>query len=102
MNIQKSEDIPRNDRLSRDIFDRSAYGFHFTDADMTGDERIGDACQPAVPEMNIGAAHFGCDGLEQHGTVFHLRQRIASDLCRLTWSRYDGGPYRFFRIKRES
>ena len=52
------------------------------------DDRIWDAGQAAVPEVNIRAAHFRAHGAKESGARGQVRTRKLSDLDRLPGRRH--------------
>jgi hypothetical protein len=61
------------------------------DGDVTGNERIGDAGEAAMVQMNVGATDLGVACPEERGTGLEVRGRRLAKLDRLVGCRDDGG-----------
>ena len=65
MDVVEGHDVPGDERLSDEVLHFAA-GFQYpADAHVAWNDRIGHAGQTAVAQVNIGAAHFAGDRLEE-------------------------------------
>ena len=58
---------------------------------VSGDDRVWDTGEPAVPEMNVRTAYFGSLGAQQRGAGWQVRSCELADLDRYTRRSHDGG-----------
>jgi len=74
VDVEECYDVAFLDSAAVDVRDRSANLCDSADADMTGNDRVGNARQLSVQQMNVGAAHFRIHRVQQGAAWLELRR----------------------------
>ena len=88
MHVEKHRTITLAQGSSIQSIDGTANRVEHTSRHMTRDDRIWDAGQAAVPEVNIGAAYLRARSAEEGRARRQVRTRKLSDLNRLPGRRH--------------
>ena len=87
MHIEEHGTIALAQRLAIDAAQAAANRLEGAGGNMTGDDRVGDTGQTTVPQVDIGAAHFGSRGPQQRRALGEIRAREFANLDRLRAAR---------------
>jgi len=80
MHIEKHRTIALAQIRSVESSDRSTNRIEHTGRHVSWNDRIWDAGQPAVPQVNIGAAHLRARGTKERSARGQVRTRKLPDL----------------------
>ena|SRR6188768_3261138 len=83
MHVEKHRTIALAQIRSVESSDAPANRIEHTSRDVSWNDRIWDARQAPVPQVNIGAAHFRARGTKERSTRGQVRTRKLPDLDRL-------------------
>ena len=90
MHIEESDAVPVFEHRAVEAAKGAPRGLEHAGRHMSRNDRVGYAAQPAVPQVNIGAAHFRALGAEQCRAGFQVGERKLAELNRLAGRRHDG------------
>jgi hypothetical protein len=58
MDVEEDDAVPFAERGTVDPLERAADAIEHAGGDVSGDDRIGDAVETAVPQVHVRSAHF--------------------------------------------
>jgi hypothetical protein len=91
MHVKKHDAIAFMKRRAVDAGQRPAQRIDHARGDVTRNNGIRNACKPAVPEMHVGAAHFGTGGAQQSAAWWKIGSGELANLNGLSWSGHHRG-----------
>ena len=91
MHVEKDHAIPFVDRRAVDAGERSARRVDHAGRDVSWNDRIRHAGEPAVPEMHVGAADFGTFRAKERGANREIRTGEMAELDRRAWRGHHRG-----------
>ncbi len=91
MHIEENGTIALAQRLAIDRAQAAANRLESAGRNMTRDDRVRDTRKTTVPQVDIGAAHFGSRGPQQRRAVGEIRPREFANLDRFVRPGHDGG-----------
>jgi hypothetical protein len=94
VNVEKRDRVALTERTTLHVRERPTELGDPADRHVTRNERIGDARELAVMEVDVGAADLGEQHVEQRGTALDHRARELAHAHRLVRRRDRRGEYR--------
>src|SRR5258708_18600268 len=94
VNVEKGDDVALRDRHAVDVTKRPARLSNHADGHVSRYDREWHV-ELAVVEVDVGAADFGVERLQECRTGFECGTRILPDFERLARARHDNGSRHF-------
>jgi hypothetical protein len=91
VDVEKRDDVAFMERVAFDVSERAAKLRDRSDRDVPGNERVRDARQLAVMEVDVGPADLGEQHVEQRGAGIECRPGELDDADGLVRCRDCGG-----------
>src|SRR5687767_3836683 len=91
MHVEERHAFPFAQRRTIQPLQRTAHGVERTSRHVAGNDGIGNAAQPSVPEVDVGAADLRALGAQQRGARRQLGSGELADLERLPRGHHHGG-----------